>query len=1763
MDNKKIPIFLCLFVATLLMVSSFSSVQVLADNDTDIEYEYVILDTTDQGKVKEAGYEIVENYDSYIMAKKPVEKDPSFLKKNGISVIEQQDDLKKIHLKSGTITKEDVGTIKSKNILSSKSYYIVKAIGPIKQEWKSTIDDHGNIVDYIPENTYITKLSSSEALKLSKKDFVSFVGDYKSNYKISPELKESEDMERITIRTYEDSNSILTKLSSYGKLLKHGKDKVTMKVDGSFIDDIANIEEVSFIEPKTNLELLNADGQWIVQTGESDDRSIWDHGLTGDGQVVGVSDTGLDYDHAAFRDPNGNPIGQNHRKVVNYVAYANDNDNAESGHGTHVSGSIAGNDDPNGNPSTNDGMAKNAKLSFFDIGDASDSLDIPSDYSEIFNPAYEDGARLHSNSWGGQDSSYTTDASAVDEFMWNNKDMLIFYANGNSGDSPSTVGTPATAKNIVSVGASSGSSYSVEDMADFSSRGPTDDGRIKPTIVAPGTEIMSANSDGDLSTNNDGYTSMQGTSMATPITAGSSALIREYFVDDHYPRGTVSNPSAALIKAVLVNGAVEISGSGAYANNNAYPNNDQGWGRIDLENSLEFDGDNRHLKVYDENEGLATGNSNTYNINVDDTSEPFEVTMTYTDYPGSSSASKALVNDLNLKVTAPDGSEYKGNVFSGYDSGESTTGGEYDDLNPLENVLIRNPQSGGYTIEVIGENIPQGPQPYALSVTGGITTGTPPNASFHYSPIDIDVGQTVQFTDDSSDPDGTIKSWSWNFDDGTTSSEQDPTHSYSSEGKYTVKLTVEDNDGLSDSDTKEIFVGNQAPEASFDISSLNPDVNQDVQFTDQSNDPDGSIKSWSWDFGDGSTSSEQNPTHSYSSKGSYTIKLTVTDNEGDDDSTSKEIYVGEKPNEWDFESDPSEWSTSGLWHLADDSDTYGDSNSPTHSMWYGQDSSGDYDTGSQTTGSLTSPSIDLSGVSSAELSFSHWFETESYQDGEYDKVEVTVNGNQVYYKDSTDNNVGSEDNFVKETIDISSYTGSSIDIKFTFDSVDEKENAYRGWYVDDVIVNTTSEEYPPTASFSYSPDNPEVGESIQFTDGSTDSDGTIESWSWDFGDGSTSSNQNPTHSYSSEGTYTIELTVTDDDGLKDSVTKDVTVYKEQAPTADFSYSPTSPKVDENVQFTDGSTDQDGTIESWSWDFGDGSTSNNQNPTHSYSSEGTYTVKLTVTDDDGLTDSVSKDVSVSANQPPSASFSYSPTSPTVDETIQFTDESSDQDGTVESWSWDFGDGSTSNAQNPTHSYSSENTYTVQLTVTDDKGKEDSTSKDITVEKQSELTLGKALDNTELSWTTGGDNEWIPQTSTSINDGDAAQSGDISDYDSTYIQTTVEGSGTLSFYWKVSSEYNYDFLTFYVDGTEQNSISGSTSWIQESYTLSSGTHTLKWSFEKDWYGSSNEDCGWLDDVQFSTDTNQKPEAQFSYSPSSPSTGETIQFTDESTDADGSIESWSWDFGDGSTSSEQNPTHPYSSENTYTVQLTITDDDGATDTYNEDITVDNDQFEKVIDQDFEGDVSGWKASGLWHLVDESETYGDSNSPSTSVWYGQDSTGNYATGSQTTGSLIVPTLDLSGATQAELSFHHWFETENYDYKEFDIVKVTVNGNEVYYKDSTENNVGSENNFVQETIDISPYIGSSVNIEFTFDSVDGDYNDYRGWYVDDVVVKADSGSIASVNTISSHDTLDTGTNDISGVMSQDIDIDQSLISDRIKTTSHKIATTITTKKIQ
>ncbi|HUF56702.1 MAG TPA: PKD domain-containing protein [Thermohalobaculum sp.] len=234
-----------------------------------------------------------------------------------------------------------------------------------------------------------------------------------------------------------------------------------------------------------------------------------------------------------------------------------------------------------------------------------------------------------------------------------------------------------------------------------------------------------------------------------------------------------------------------------------------------------------------------------------------------------------------------------------------------------------------------------------------------------------------------------------------------------------------------------------------------------------------------------------------------------------------------------------------------------------------------------------------------------------------------------------------------------------------------------------------------------------------FTDTSTDPDGTIVSWLWDFGDGNTSTEQNPSHSYASADVYTVTLTVTDDDNDSHSAQQDVAATDPPAPNAPPTASFTPSCSELTCSFTDTSTDADGTVVGWSWNFGDENTSTAQNPSHTYAAGGTYTVTLVATDDDG-DPSAAAEQDVTAVEPPNAPPTAAFTVSCTDLSCSFDGSgSSDADGTIVSYAWSFGDGGSSSSAAPTHTYVAGGTYTVTLVVTDDDTATDSASQPVTV------------------------------------------------------------------------------------------------------------------------------------------------------------------------------------------------------------------------------------------------------------------------------------------------------------------------------------------------------------------------------------------------------------------------------------------------------------------
>jgi hypothetical protein len=617
--------------------------------------------------------------------------------------------------------------------------YLVQFSGPVEESWKAGLMSLGaRFYGYIPDYTFIVRMDRAASETARALPHVQWVGPYHVAYRISPEIGHMtfrdplrvQDPDRtLTVLVADNLFSTVDATRSLGTVLETIDDPsqpgFVVRVDPSRIPNLARLPEVLWVEEKPETFILNNTTRWVVQSNQTNVLPIWNHGIFGEGQIVCEMDTGLDYNSCWFRETDYAPPGPTHRKVIDYkewggVAY----DGCAIGHGTHVAGTVVGDQSYINNGIIDyNGMAYKAKIMIQDVGQddpascSSGGLNVPSNLVPTFTDAYSLGARVHTNSWGSSSHAYNSMCANVDNFMWSHPDFLICFANGNDGPSGSTVGSPATAKDCVSVGADE-QAPTQDIVASYSSRGPAVDGRFKPTVMAPGgpTYIVSANNHNGNppapTCATQGYP-FTGTSMATPAVAGCALLIRDYFAKGFYPIGVAGgnpvSPSAALVKAMLVNSARDM-GTGDQ------PNNNEGWGRLLMDDALYFQGDTRELHAEDNAIGIATGEAVIYNYRVDSSAEPLEVTLVWTDFPASPSANPSIVNNLNLVVTSPSAARYLGNVYSG---GESTTGGTADNLNVEECVRLTSPEVGMWTITVQAANVPQGgQQPYALVTTG-------------------------------------------------------------------------------------------------------------------------------------------------------------------------------------------------------------------------------------------------------------------------------------------------------------------------------------------------------------------------------------------------------------------------------------------------------------------------------------------------------------------------------------------------------------------------------------------------------------------------------------------------------------------------------------------------------------------------------------------------------------------------------------------------------------------------------------------------------------------------------------------------------------------------------------------------------------------------------------------------------------------------------------------------------------------------------------
>ena len=766
----------------------------------------------------------------------------------------------------------------------------------------------------------------------------------------------------------------------------------------------------------------------------------------------------------------------------------------------------------------------------------------------------------------------------------------------------------------------------------------------------------------------------------------------------------------------------------------------------------------------------------------------------------------------------------------------------------------------------------------------------------------------VSFSSEGSlDSDGTIVNYAWNFGDGSSpSAEANPTHTYTTGGTFVATLRVTDNGGAVGSSTVAILVSagvNQAPVAVIATPSpVSGKAPLNVNFSSAgSGDADGEIVAYSWNWSDGTIlGTTANPSHTFTTARTFIVTLTVTDNEGATGSASTTITtvanispdavatvsapIAIAPATLSFNSsastDPDGIIVTKRWDFGD-STTPSTSANPDHT----------YSTPGNYVATLTviddNGATDVASLNISVLSVNQAPVAVANATPSSGKAPLTVDFSSAGSADSDgtivsynwvfgDGETSSEENPV-HTYAVPGIYSASLTVT--------DNRAFPAPLTDTATVPINALEFnvAPVVAASVTPETGKIPLAVDFSsDGSSDSDGTIDSYVWDFGDDSALSYEaNPIYTYAAPGVYTATLTVTDNDGSASTASLTVTRVLNVFPTAQASGTPTSGKSPLNVAFSsNGSEDSDGTIASYAWDFGDGNSSSEANPTHAYA-PGEYTATLTVTDDSGDSDFKTVSIVSDANVLPVAVANSDVAAGNAPLAVAFSsDGSADPDGTITGYNWNFGDGSADSSEaNPSHTYTVAGEYSAVLTVTDSDGATATAALTITVNENpapvAVLSVGSVTPVTTKA----------PALYEFVSTGSSDDASIVS-YDWSWGDETPNGSGA-------SPSHTFTTVGSFVV----------TLTVTDNGGLTDSSSTI-----------------------VSTIVNLGPTAAASVTPESGKAPLGVTFSSAgSTDPDGTIAGYNWDFGDDSPeSTEANPAHTYGVGD-FTATLTVTDDDG----------------------------------------------------------------------------------------------------------------------------------------------------------------------------------------------------------------------------------------------
>ncbi|AKT39914.1 S8 family serine peptidase [Chondromyces crocatus] len=628
--------------------------------------------------------------------------------------------------------------------------YLVQFIGPIQSSWVDELCSDGiEVVSYQPENAYVVRVDARNFARLvdiSQQHHVQFVGDYAPAFRLSPEVRSLRDAPPdrnldLTVQVV-DSPDVQSVIRDLGRIalervqVHHVGNLWNARISAS----PSRLTEIAQMPDVYNVELRNPIQPLDERQGQILAGNLAGNEPSGPGYLAWLANRG--FSSAQFTSFSVNVVDDAYSLAGHpdlpaaRIAFENNptfQPGPQGGHGFLNAHIVAGFNNQAGAP-YEDASGYNLGLGIAPWARVGVTA-IFGDFFFATNPtlwesaAYAQGARVSTNAWGGMSgTTYDAYAQEYDRLVRDAQSdtpglqpLIIVFAAGNDGAMAGTIGSPGTAKNVITVGASENvrsggadacvssidddGADSANDIIEFSSRGPvaaiSGDLRTKPDLVAPGTHIQAgvpqSDYDGASTCGNLNwppgqtlYNWSSGTSHASASVAGSAALVYQHFLNKGRPA-----PSPAMVKAYLMNAAAYLSGAGA---GDTLPSNSQGMGRVNLGRA--FDATPRIL--VDQTHLLgATGEIFTSTGVIASASQPLRVTLAWTDAPGPTNGAPPGVNNLDLEVTVG-GVTYRGNVFSG---ASSTSGGTADAHNNVESVFLPAGLTGNFTVKVRAANI--------------------------------------------------------------------------------------------------------------------------------------------------------------------------------------------------------------------------------------------------------------------------------------------------------------------------------------------------------------------------------------------------------------------------------------------------------------------------------------------------------------------------------------------------------------------------------------------------------------------------------------------------------------------------------------------------------------------------------------------------------------------------------------------------------------------------------------------------------------------------------------------------------------------------------------------------------------------------------------------------------------------------------------------------------------------------------------------------